>query len=82
MNENIFHIFHPDRDKNTRTVFVSAAQFGVKYGLSISQKGTIMQDGDKKKQLKVALDKIQKDHGAGAIMRLGDDETIAKLAVK
>ena len=31
-----------------------------------------MQDGDKKKQLKAALDKIQKDHGAGAIMRLGD----------
>ena len=39
MNENIFHIFHPDRDKNTRTVFVSAAQFGVKYGFIYFAKG-------------------------------------------
>ena len=37
-----------------------------------------MQDNDKKKQLKAALDKIHKSYGQGAIMRLGDNENARK----
>ncbi len=37
-----------------------------------------MQDNDKKRQLKAALDKIHKSYGQGAIMRLGDGDTRSK----
>ena len=37
-----------------------------------------MNDNDKKRQLKAALDKIHKSYGQGAIMRLGDGDTRPK----